>query len=88
MNWSLSFCLHPPKVIELIDSKTRTLIDEEDIKVITGTYLFDMDDVLYLVEIRRLPGKKLVVVTENHTFEALESDIKVYGRVAIEMSKR
>ncbi len=52
-----------------------------------GTYLVDMDGLLSLNEIQRLPGKKLAISFNGSTITVDEGDVKVVGRVALVMER-
>lgn len=54
----------------------------------SGDYLLDIDGVLSVNYLQRLPGKKLAIAFDTSTIEVSEEDIKVLGRVAMEMKKR
>ncbi|NOH60312.1 phage repressor protein CI [Vibrio sp. RE88] len=54
----------------------------------SGDYLLDIDGVLSVNYLQRLPGKKLAIAFETSTIEVSEEDIKVVGRVAMEMKKK
>ncbi len=52
-----------------------------------GTYPVDMDGLLSLNEIQRLPGKKLAISFNGSTITVDEGDVKVVGRVAVVMER-
>ncbi len=52
-----------------------------------GTYLVDMDGLLSLNEIKRLPGKKLAISFNGSTITIDEGGVKVVGRVALVMER-
>ncbi|CAK2464268.1 Transcriptional regulator [Vibrio crassostreae] len=54
----------------------------------SGDYLIDIDEVLSINYLQRLPGKKLAIAFGSSTIEVSEDDIKVLGRVAMEMKKK
>ncbi len=54
----------------------------------SGDYLLDIDGVLSVNYLQRLPGKKLAIAFETSTIEVSEEDIKVVGRIALEMKKK
>ncbi|EGQ9328502.1 TPA: bacteriocin [Vibrio vulnificus] len=56
-------------------------------QAVSGTYLVDMDGLLSLNEIQRLPGKKLVISFNGSTIQVDELDVKVVGRVAVVMER-
>lgn len=69
-----------------IDNATY-IIDKEIRQAVSGTYLVDMDGLLSLNEIQRLPGKKLAISFNGSTIQVDELDVKVVGRVAIVMER-
>lgn len=62
---------------------TTYIIDKETRQAVSGTYLVDMDGLLSLNEIQRLPGKKLAISFNGSTIQVDELDVKVVGRVAL-----
>lgn len=54
----------------------------------SGDYVLDIDGVISVNYLQRLPGKKLAIAFDTSTIEVSEQDIKVLGRVAMEMKKR
>ncbi|MDC5820418.1 helix-turn-helix domain-containing protein [Vibrio europaeus] len=65
-----------------------SIIDKEVHQAVSGTYLVDMDGLLSLNEIQRLPGKKLAISFNGSTLTVEEDEVKVVGRVALVMEKR
>lgn len=63
------------------------LVDKENRQAINGKYLIDIDGVLSINELQRLPGKKLAISFNGSTINVEEDDIKVIGRVAMVMGK-
>ncbi|MBY8291001.1 helix-turn-helix domain-containing protein [Vibrio fluvialis] len=63
------------------------IIDKEVRQAVSGTYLVDMDGLLSLNEIQRLPGKKLAISFNGSTIQVDELDVKVVGRVALVMER-
>ncbi|MFA0677226.1 transcriptional regulator, partial [Vibrio sp. 10N.222.51.A6] len=55
---------------------------------VSGTYLVDMDGLLSLNDIQRLPGKKLAISFNGSTLTVEEDEVRVVGRVALVMEKR
>lgn len=53
---------------------------------VSGEYLIEINGLLSLNHIQRLPNK-LAVVFGNSTVEVSEEDIKVIGRVAVTLKK-
>jgi len=64
------------------------IIDKEVRQAVAGTYLVDMDGLLSLNEIQRLPGKKLAISFNGSTLTVDEDDVRVAGRVALVMEKK
>ncbi|HHP0465041.1 TPA: phage repressor protein CI [Vibrio harveyi] len=54
----------------------------------SGDYVLDIDGVISVNYLQRLPGKKLAIAFDTSTIEVSEQDIKVLGRVAMEMRKK
>ncbi|MBE3743398.1 transcriptional regulator [Vibrio parahaemolyticus] len=63
-------------------------INKAESQPASGDYLLDIDGVLSVNYLQRLPGKKLAIAFDTSTIEVSEEDIKVLGRVAMEMKKR
>ncbi|WP_104215395.1 phage repressor protein CI [Vibrio splendidus] len=63
-------------------------INKAESQPASGDYLIDIDGVLSINYLQRLPGKKLAIAFGASTIEVSEEDIKVLGRVAIEMRKK
>lgn len=63
------------------------IIDKEVRQAVSGTYLVDMDGLLSLNEIQRLPGKKLAISFNGSTIQVNEMDVKVVGRVGLVMER-
>ncbi|MBY8277262.1 helix-turn-helix domain-containing protein [Vibrio fluvialis] len=66
---------------------TTYIVDKEVRQAVNGTYLVDMDGLLSLNEIQRLPGKKLVISFNGSTIQVDELDVKVVGRVALVLER-
>lgn len=64
------------------------LVDKEVHQAVSGTYLVDMDGLLSLNEIQRLPGKKLAISFNGSTLTVEEDEVRVVGRVALVMEKK
>ena len=69
-------------------SDTTYIIDKEVHQAVSGTYLVDMDGLLSLNEIQRLPGKKLAISFNGSTLTVEEDEVRVVGRVALVMEKK
>ena len=66
---------------------TTFIVDKEVRQAVSGTYLVDMDGLLSLNEIQRLPGKKLAISFNGSTLTVEEDEVRVVGRVALIMEK-
>ncbi|MCC4790379.1 helix-turn-helix domain-containing protein [Vibrio splendidus] len=75
-------------VIAIKDGTTTFLINKESHHAVSGTYLVDMDGLLSLNDIQRLPGKKLAISFNGSTLTVEEDEVRVVGRVALVMEKR
>lgn len=82
-----SFGLEHSKVIEVETNEAIYLIDQSNTDAISGRYLIDIDGRLSINAIQRLPGKKLTIAFGDSSFEVLEHDIVVIGRVAVTLKK-
>lgn len=67
---------------------TTFIVDKEVHQAVSGTYLVDMDGLLSLNDIQRLPGKKLAISFNGSTLTVEEDEVRVVGRVALVMEKR
>ncbi len=67
---------------------TTFIIDKEIHQAVSGTYLVDMDGLLSLNDIQRLPGKKLAISFNGSTLTVDENEVRVVGRVALVMEKK
>ncbi|EEX40172.1 putative bacteriophage CI repressor protein [Vibrio furnissii CIP 102972] len=83
-----SFNLKVESTIEVETNEALYLVDKSSTNPASGKYLIDIDGTLSINHIQRLPGKKLAVVFGDSTVEVAEEDIKVIGRVAVEMKKK
>ncbi|SHO57857.1 helix-turn-helix domain-containing protein [Vibrio quintilis] len=63
-------------------------INKESEDPVTGDYLIDIDGRVSINYLQRLPGKKIAIAFGNSTIEVAEDEIKVIGRVAMEMKKK
>ncbi|MEZ8425816.1 phage repressor protein CI [Vibrio cyclitrophicus] len=66
---------------------TAFIIDKEIHQAVSGTYLVDIDGLLSLNDIQRLPGKKLAISFNGSTLTVEEDEVRVVGRVALVMEK-
>ncbi|EKO3543264.1 phage repressor protein CI [Vibrio fluvialis] len=74
-------------VMAVENDGTTYIVDKEVRQAVSGTYLVDMDGLLSLNEIQRLPGKKLAISFNGSTIQVDELDVKVVGRVAVVMER-
>ncbi|MEH0052660.1 phage repressor protein CI [Vibrio alginolyticus] len=74
-------------VMAIKDGQNTYLINKESRQAVSGTYLVDMDSLLSLNEIQRLPGKKLAISFNGSTLTVDEDEVRVVGRVALVMEK-
>lgn len=63
-------------------------INKESTDPVFGDYLLDVDGRLSINNQQRLPDKTLAIAFGCSTIEVSEEDVKVVGRVAIEMKKK
>ncbi|MBY8259591.1 helix-turn-helix domain-containing protein [Vibrio fluvialis] len=83
-----SYNLNPDFVIEVETNDAVYLVDKSSTNPVSGKYLIDIDGTLSINHIQRLPGRKLAVVFGDSTVEVAEEDIKVVGRVAVEIRSK
>lgn len=74
-------------VMAVENDGTTYIVDKEVRQAVSGTYLVDMDGLLSLNEIQRLPGKKLAISFNGSTIQVDELDVKVVGRVALTLAR-
>lgn len=74
------------KVIE--DDAGIYYLNTDSVDPVAGDYLIDVDGRLSINYLQRLPGKKLAIAFGSSTIEVSEGDIKVLGRVAMDMKKK
>ena len=67
---------------------TTFIADKKVHQAVSGTYLVDMDGLLSLNDIQRLPGKKLAISFNGSTLTIEEDEVRVVGRVALVMEKK
>jgi phage repressor protein C with HTH and peptisase S24 domain len=67
---------------------TTFIVDKEVHQAVSGTYLVDMDGLLSLYCIQRLPSKKLAISFNGSTLTVEEDEVRVVGRVALVMEKK
>ncbi len=73
-------------VMGIESDNTTYIIDKEVRQAVAGTYLVDMDGLLSLNEIQRLPSRKLAISFNGSTITVDEGDVKVVGRVPLTLS--
>ena len=83
-----SWKLDKDNSIEIETNEGRFIVDKSTTNPTSGKYLIDIDDTLSINHIQRMPGKKLAVVFGDSTVEVAEQDIKVVGRMAVEIKKK
>ncbi|HCG9116574.1 helix-turn-helix domain-containing protein [Vibrio antiquarius] len=82
------FGLVKDNLIIIEQDGSNLFINKSDSQASSGEYLIDIDGVLSINRLQRLPGKKLAIAFDTSTIEVSEEDIKVLGRVAMEMKKK
>ncbi|CAH7123004.1 Transcriptional regulator [Vibrio chagasii] len=76
------------KIIAIESEGTTFIVDQEVHQAVSGTYLVDMDGLLSLNEIQRLPGKKLAISFNGSTLTVEEDEVRVMGKVALVMERK
>ncbi|ENM5889951.1 MULTISPECIES: phage repressor protein CI [Vibrio] len=82
------FGLKPSFTQVIEDDSGIYYINKESTDPVAGDYLIDIDGRLSINYLQRLPGKKLAIAFGASTIEVAEEDIKVLGRVSMEMKKK
>lgn len=82
------FGLKPSGTQVIEDDAGIYYVNTESVDPISGDYLIDVDGRLSINYLQRLPGKKLAIAFDTSTIEVSEEDIKVLGRVVMEMKKK
>ncbi len=82
-----SYGLLHTEVVEIETNDAIYLVDKGVTNALSGKYLIDIDGMLSINQIQRLPGKKLAIAFGDTTMEVAEEDIKVTGRVAATLKK-
>lgn len=78
-----------PSITQVIEDDSGIYyINKASTDPVAGDYLIDIDGRLSINYLQRLPGKKLAIAFGSSTIEVSEEDIKVLGRVAMEMKKK
>lgn len=75
-------------LISVHQGSSTFFIDKDINQAVSGTYLVDMDGLLSLNEIQRLPGKKLAISFHGSTLTVEEDEVKVVGRVTLVMDRK
>lgn len=74
-----------PMVVTTQDS--TVIIDKEINQAVSGTYLVDMDGLLSLNDIQRLPGKQLAISFAGSVLTVDELSVKIVGKVVLDLRK-
>lgn len=82
-SWNLSVA----NSIEIETNNGRYIVDKTQNDAVSGSYLIEINGRMSINHIQRLPNK-LAIVFGNSTVEVKEEDIKVIGRVAVEVLKK
>ncbi|QUJ68261.1 phage repressor protein CI [Photobacterium sp. GJ3] len=82
------FGLKPSFTQVIEDDSGIYYINKQSVDPVAGDYLIDIDGRLSINYLQRLPGKKLAIAFGTSTIEVSEEDIKVLGRVTMEMKKK
>lgn len=82
------FGLKPSFTMVIEDDAGIYYLNTDSTDPVTGDYLIDIDGRLSINYMQRLPGKKLAISFGESTIDVSEDDIKVIGRVAMEMKKK
>ncbi|MCL9775735.1 helix-turn-helix domain-containing protein [Vibrio methylphosphonaticus] len=82
------FGLEKSALIVVEQDGSNHFISTSETHPTAGSYLIDIDGSLSINHLQRLPGKKLAIAFGESTVEVAEEDIKVIGRVAMEMKKK
>ncbi|WP_375750918.1 phage repressor protein CI [Vibrio sp. HN007] len=75
-----------PMAVTTEDS--TVIIDKEINQAVSGTYLVDMDGLMSLNEIQRLPGKQLAIAFNGSTLAVDELSVKIVGRVVLDIRRK
>lgn len=75
-------------VIAVREGDTTYLVDQESTRAVSGTYLLNVDGLLSINTLQRLPGKQLALNFDGSALTINESDVKVAGQVVLFMSRR
>ncbi|EGU39435.1 phage repressor protein CI [Vibrio scophthalmi] len=82
------FGLDQADLIIIDKGETHYYVNRAEKQPVSGDYLIEIDGVISINYLQRLPGKKLAIAFDTSTIEVSEEDINVVGRVAMEMKKK
>ncbi|EAP92956.1 helix-turn-helix domain-containing protein [Vibrio splendidus] len=82
------FGLKPSYTLVVEDDAGIYYLNKESNNPSSGSYLIDIDGQLSINFVQRLPGQKLSINIGDTCIETKVDDIKVLGRVAMEMKKK
>jgi len=74
-------------LIAVHQDNSTFFIDKDINQAVSGTYLVDIDGLLSLNEIQRLPGKKLAISFNGSTLTVKEDEVKVVGKNIFELKR-
>lgn len=63
------------------------IIDTLSNQAVSGLYLIDIDGLLSLNQIQRIPGNNVAIAFNNSTLNVCENDITILGRVITEINR-
>lgn len=73
------------KLLAVKDRNQVFLVNTGANQAISGLYLINIDGLLSLNQIQRIPGKKVAIAFNNSTLNVSEDDISVVGKVVTEI---
>ncbi len=73
-------------ILALEETNRLLVIDRHITNAVSGRYLVDIDGLMSLNEIQRIPGKKLAIAFNNSTLEVKEGDVTIVGKVVAEIN--
>lgn len=82
------FGLSQADLIIIDKGEIHYYVNRAEKQPVSGDYLIEIDGVVSINYLQRLPGKKLAMAFDTSTIEVPEEDIKVVGRVVLEMKKK
>jgi len=74
------------KLIMVKHSNQFYIIDTLSCKATNGLYLINIDGLLSLNQIQRIPGQQLAIAFNNSTLNVNESDVSIVGKVVTEIN--